>query len=336
MALSPGVEALGELARSGELGEPLGLRCRRLGWGNAHPTSDTSWHLAPHDLSIALEILGPLPAPRFAIFEGPASAPRGLSGVLGERPLIEIEVSASRHVRDRSVQLDCSDGVAWLPEPMAAAISIARSGSIGDEPELRPISDEMPLLRELRRSSTHLEGGPAPRSSAAEAAETIAVLGRAARARGPAARKRRGRPGRISDALVSVVMPSHDHGPTLRPAVRSALAQTHSQLELLIVGDGMPAAAADVARELEREHERVRLFEFEKGERHGEAHRHTVLSSEARATTSSTSPTTTSGCPTMSSASSRRSPKPISSVRPWSRSIRTGHWPCTPTTSPVP
>ncbi len=173
----PGIEALGELARSGELGEPLGLRCRRLGWGNAHPTSDTSWHLAPHDLSIALEILGPLPAPRFAIFEGPASAPRGLSGVLGERPLIEIEVSASRHVRDRSVQLDCSDGVAWLPEPMAAAISIARSGSIGDEPELRPISDEMPLLRELQAFVTHLEGGPAPRSSAAEAAETVAVLG---------------------------------------------------------------------------------------------------------------------------------------------------------------
>ena len=86
----------------------------------------------------------------------------------------------------------------------------------------------------------------------------------------------------MSDALVSVVVPSHDHGPTLRPAVRSALAQTHSQLELLIVGDGMPAAAADVARELEREHERVRLFEFEKGERHGEAHRHTVLCSEAR------------------------------------------------------
>lgn len=86
----------------------------------------------------------------------------------------------------------------------------------------------------------------------------------------------------MSEALVSVVVPSHDHGPTLRPAVRSALAQTHSRLELLIVGDGMPPAAAAVARELEREHERVRLFEFEKGKRHGEAHRHTVLSNEAR------------------------------------------------------
>jgi predicted dehydrogenase len=173
----PGVEALGELARSGELGEPLGLRCRRLGWGNAHPTSDTTWHLAPHDLSIALEIFGALPEPRFAVFEGPAADPRGISGVLGERPLVEIEVSAARHVRERSVQLDCSDGVAWLPDPMAEAIGVARSSAIGDEPELRPISTEMPLLRELQAFVTHLEGGPPPRSSAAEAAAIVAALG---------------------------------------------------------------------------------------------------------------------------------------------------------------
>lgn len=78
------------------------------------------------------------------------------------------------------------------------------------------------------------------------------------------------------------MVPTHDHGPTLRPTVESALEQTHAELELLIVGDGMPEAAAAVARELEREHEQVRLFEFDKGERHGEANRHTVLTGEAR------------------------------------------------------
>ena len=82
--------------------------------------------------------------------------------------------------------------------------------------------------------------------------------------------------------LVSVVVPTHDHGPTLVPAVRSALRQTVAELEVLIVGDGMPPAAAEIARGLEREHERVRLFEFEKGARHGEMHRDRVIEDEAR------------------------------------------------------
>jgi Glycosyl transferase family 2 len=82
--------------------------------------------------------------------------------------------------------------------------------------------------------------------------------------------------------LVSVVVPTHDHGPTLVPAVRSALRQTVAELEVLIVGDGMPSPAAEVARRLEREHERVRLFEFEKGARHGEAHRDRVIEHDAR------------------------------------------------------
>jgi glycosyltransferase involved in cell wall biosynthesis len=82
--------------------------------------------------------------------------------------------------------------------------------------------------------------------------------------------------------LVSVIVPTHDHGPTLRPAIASALAQTHDELELLIVGDGVPAEADAVVRELEREHDRVRAFRFEKGDRHGEAHRDWVIRHEAR------------------------------------------------------
>ena len=78
------------------------------------------------------------------------------------------------------------------------------------------------------------------------------------------------------------MVPTHDHGPTLVPAVRSALRQTVAELEVLIVGDGMPPAAAEIARRLEREHERVRLFEFEKGARHGEMHRDRVIEGEAR------------------------------------------------------
>jgi len=82
--------------------------------------------------------------------------------------------------------------------------------------------------------------------------------------------------------IASVIVPTHDHGRTLAPAVNSALRQSVEALEVLIVGDGMPPEAAEVARGLAREHERVRLFEFEKGARHGEVHRDQVITGEAR------------------------------------------------------
>jgi len=62
----------------------------------------------------------------------------------------------------------------------------------------------------------------------------------------------RSAPDRLGPPLVSVVVPTHDHGPTLGPAVRSALRQTVDELEVLIVGDGMPAAAGEIARGLLR------------------------------------------------------------------------------------
>jgi len=45
--------------------------------------------------------------------------------------------------------------------------------SFGGEAERRPISSELPLLRELRAFVEHLEGGPPPRSSAAGGATIV-------------------------------------------------------------------------------------------------------------------------------------------------------------------
>jgi hypothetical protein len=45
---------------------------------------------------------------------------------------------------------------------------VARTEDLGAEPERRPVSGEMPLLRELRAFVDHVRGGPPPRSSAAE------------------------------------------------------------------------------------------------------------------------------------------------------------------------
>jgi glycosyltransferase involved in cell wall biosynthesis len=60
-------------------------------------------------------------------------------------------------------------------------------------------------------------------------------------------------------------------------AIESVLAQAESRFELLIVCDGAPAATAECAESYARRDRRVSVFQFPKGERHGEAHRHAVL-----------------------------------------------------------
>lgn len=169
----PGVEALRDVGRSGELGEIRGLLTTRIGWGNPHSDVDIVWILAPHDVSIALEVLGEIPEPVSAVAEGTDGQLWGLVGFLGSRPWVHIDVSGASTERRREVRLVCEDGSAWLPGGLADAIGIARWEGVGGEPEHRPISTELPLLRELRAFVEHLEGGPPPRSSAAEGALVV-------------------------------------------------------------------------------------------------------------------------------------------------------------------
>jgi glycosyltransferase involved in cell wall biosynthesis len=79
----------------------------------------------------------------------------------------------------------------------------------------------------------------------------------------------------------TVLIPTHDHGPLLLRAARSALAQSVRELELFIVGDGVTPATREAVDALGREDARVRFFDRPKGPRNGEAYRHAVLG-EAR------------------------------------------------------
>ncbi len=76
---------------------------------------------------------------------------------------------------------------------------------------------------------------------------------------------------------VTVLVPTHSHGATLQLSVRSALAQTVADLEVIIVGDGATEETVDAANALCREDDRVRFLPFPKGERHGERSRHVAL-----------------------------------------------------------
>jgi predicted dehydrogenase len=176
----PGVLEIGRIARSGELGPVVGLRTSRLGWGSSHDDVDAPWVLAPHDLSIALEILGTVLPARAAAAEVSDGDVVGLVGVCGASPWHVFEVSAQRRLNDRSIRLLCQHGIAELTDSYADCVLITR-GKVGrvnqaPEPERRPVGNEMPLLRELEAFVQHLEGGPPPHSSASEGAAIVRVL----------------------------------------------------------------------------------------------------------------------------------------------------------------
>jgi predicted dehydrogenase len=126
--------------------------------------------LAPHDLAIGLEILGELPAPRSAV-----ASPDALVGLLGERPWQALEISGRSHARRREIALVCEKGTAALDDSYGDHVSVLGPEE-RPEPERRPVSTELPLLRELRAFLEHLAGGPPPRSSAAEGAAAVRAI----------------------------------------------------------------------------------------------------------------------------------------------------------------
>jgi hypothetical protein len=79
----------------------------------------------------------------------------------------------------------------------------------------------------------------------------------------------------------TVLIPTFDHGPTIRYALETALAQTMQDFEILVVGDGAPPITREIVRDLVERDGRIRWFDNPKGPRHGEIHRHAALA-EAR------------------------------------------------------
>lgn len=178
-----GVLELARIARTGELGRVVGLRTTRVGYGHSHADTDCIWTLLPHDLSIALEIFGRLPPPRSAVADRSDRMVLGLTVISAEEGGVwhVAEVGARSHVRQRVVTLVCADASATLQDAYGDHLVITETppgDGVAAEPRpiRRPIPTDMPLLAELAAFIGHLEGGPPPKSSAAEAAESVATI----------------------------------------------------------------------------------------------------------------------------------------------------------------
>jgi predicted dehydrogenase len=182
----PGVLALGEIARSGALGPVQGLKTIRLGWGRTHDDVDCSWLLTPHDLAIALEVLGGLLQPVSAVAQADGDRVLSLTGLMADDGRWHVlDVSERSPERTRRVELHCEDGVAVLGGGWDEHVSVYRAERAGraevggDAVEQRvPTPGELPLLAELRVFVEHLRGGPPPRSSAAEGALVVQTIAR--------------------------------------------------------------------------------------------------------------------------------------------------------------
>lgn len=177
----PGIRRLAEIARTEALGKVVGLRTTRVQPGCAYTDVDAVWILAPHDLSIAIEVLGYVPEPRTAVVEHDGTAIVGLVGVLGTAPWMVVEVSARYGEHRREVRLSCEGGTAILADAYATDVLVLRGAPMGVTPppvERLPVGDAMPLLEELRAFIEHVHGGPPPKSGAGEGAAVVDAISR--------------------------------------------------------------------------------------------------------------------------------------------------------------
>ena len=211
---------------------------------------------------------GALPRPLAAVGNRDAFGRVVLNGLLEtEGAWHALEVSACWPEHVRRVELHCEQGVAALGTSYDEFVSVFRAPG-GPVEERIPAPGELPLLAELRAFVEHLRGGPPPRSSAAEGATVVAAITRLQGA------------GRVSVTDATILIPTHRHAAVLPLALRSALGQHGVSIEVFVVGDGVEDDTR-AALEPFLADSRVRFFDFPKGERHGERHRHVALQEAA-------------------------------------------------------
>ncbi len=169
----PGIQELSCIINSGELGNIQAIQTYRLGWGCFHDDVDSLWILLPHDLSIALHLLGnlfPVKSLSTLIEDEPS---QGISITLqGENtPKIIIEMSILHPITKRSVVVIGDQGSAQLGNADDNFVILCKKDVSGQPSKvIKKIetSSIKPLFLELQTFLQYLQGGPSPKSSLKE------------------------------------------------------------------------------------------------------------------------------------------------------------------------
>lgn len=175
-----GVLAMKQVIESQELGPIRFIKSTRMNWTSPRSDVDSVWTLAPHDLSIAIELLGCVPPLQFASAELQAGRAVGMTCVLGKQPNFQLELSTRCPEKIRRLQVHFRDGVAWLDSDSATSLRIVKDNhQRGDgntiEPQVEhlPFENKPPLRAKLEAIVEYLGGGPLPKSSAEEALQIV-------------------------------------------------------------------------------------------------------------------------------------------------------------------
>jgi glycosyltransferase involved in cell wall biosynthesis len=83
----------------------------------------------------------------------------------------------------------------------------------------------------------------------------------------------------VAKPVATVLIPTHNHVEPLRLAIRSVQEQSIEDFELFVVGDGVSEPTRKLVLGLAARDARIRFFDFPKGPRKGEIHRHEALRS---------------------------------------------------------
>lgn len=168
----PGIERMRQEIASGALGEIVGIHIQRWGWGCPHRDVDAFWVLMPHDLSIVLHWLGRIPPLRSVRPSIAGAADLGVVAQLQDAggPPITIDMSIAAPEHRRTFTIVGTQASLELRDSYDTAIRVRRGAPADPAARAETIEfgNDMPLMLEIRAFLGHLQGGPAPLSSAEE------------------------------------------------------------------------------------------------------------------------------------------------------------------------
>jgi predicted dehydrogenase len=172
----PGIGAIRDLLAQGDLGDAVVLTTIRTGPEPLPIGVDVTWHLAVHDLAIALEVWGSVP--RIVRAEGTVDSEGRIVRCeaimqFGGGARHRLVAAAACPDRTRRVELIGTVRTAVLPFAESRTVDVYSTGAGRVEV---PLSDAMPLELELRAFLDHVMGGPPPKSSATDALEICGAL----------------------------------------------------------------------------------------------------------------------------------------------------------------